>query len=93
VQDETIMQGLNDLVGKKVALVDRGFVVVEGRIVYPTATGVLLACDDKVLRVQLQGDAEGSVTVFFAEALRCVREAPEAPEAPAAEQAEPAQGG
>lgn len=69
------MQGLNDLIGKKVALVDRGFVVSEGRIVYPTATGTLLAADDKVLRVQMQGDAEGTVTVFFADALRCVREA------------------
>lgn len=87
------MQGLNDLIGKKVALVDRGFVVVEGRTVYPTATGVLLAADDKCLRVQMQGDAEGIVTVFLADALRCVREAPEAPpaaqEAPAAE---PSQG-
>lgn len=86
------MQGLNDLIGKKVSLVDRGFVLVEGRIVYPTATGVLLAADDKALRVQMQGDAEGVVTLFFTDALRCVREAPEAPEAPAAEQAEPAQG-
>lgn len=87
--------GLNDLVGKKVALVDRGFVVVEGRIVYPTATGVLHACDDKVLRVQMQGDSEDTLTVFFVDALRCVREAPEAPAAPAAqptEQTQPSEG-
>lgn len=80
--------GLNDLVGKKVALVDRGFVVVEGRIVYPTATGVLHAYDDKVLRVQMQGDGEDTITVFFTDALRCVREAPEAPATPAAQPSE-----
>ena len=81
------MQSLNDLVGKKVALVDRGFVLVEGRVVYPTATGTLIACEDKALRVQMAGDSE--ITVFFVDALRCVREAPEAkpaePAAPAAE--------
>jgi len=68
------MQSLKDFIGKSVALVDRGFIVADGRVVYPSAHGVLVAYDDTSLCVQLAGDS--NVTVFFTDALRCVREAP-----------------
>jgi len=70
------MSSIEKLIGQSVALVDRGFIVAEGRIVYPTAEGVLKAVDAKAgtLDVQLRNDKED--TIFFIDSLRCVRAAP-----------------
>ena len=64
---------LREFEGKKVALIDRGFVVVDGRIVYPSTFATLVSADDKVQRVRVGN--EEPITVFFVDALRCVRDA------------------
>lgn len=71
------MNGLNDLIDKKVALIDRGFVLHEGRVVYPTTVGKLVGATDKFLYVQLAENEDPAL--FFIDALRCIREAPEQP--------------
>ena len=78
------MKSVEALVGKRVALVDRGFVVIEGRIVYPTAEGVLEAVDSKSGTLTLRMGSDDIATTFFRDAIRCVREAAEVkPAAPA----------
>lgn len=79
---------LEGLLQKRVALIDRQFVISEGRVVYPTAVGTLLAFDAETLQVQLLGDSTPSL--FFRDAFRCVREAPEMPAAAEPAAAEPA---
>jgi hypothetical protein len=73
------MSGLKSLVGKKVALMDRQFVINEGRLVWPTTVGTLLAVEDDEFSVQLAG--EDRPTVFFREGVRCVKEVLDAPAA------------
>jgi len=68
------MKSIEALVGKRVALVDRGFVVVEGRIVYPTAEGLLEEVDSASGTLSLRIGADQ--VLFFRDALRCVRESP-----------------
>lgn len=77
------MSGLKSLVGKKVALMDRQFVINEGRLVWPTTVGTLLSVEDNEINVQLPN--EDKPTVFFREGLRCVKEVVDAPPAAAAE--------
>jgi hypothetical protein len=84
---EVYMAGFESLLQKRVALIDRRFVINEGRIVYPTAEGVLVACDDKTLTIVMGNDP--TPMTFMVGALRAIRELPAAAEAPApAEQAE-----
>lgn len=68
------MKGLNDLIGKRVALVDRNFIVVEGRVVYPTTTGILVGATDKILFVQTNEKSDTTPTLFFVDALRCIQD-------------------
>ena len=72
------MKAIEALVGLRVALIDRGFVVSEGRIVYPTAEGLLEAVDSQAGTMTLLIGSDS--VVFFRDALRCVREVPAVPE-------------
>jgi hypothetical protein len=72
------MKAIEALVGSRVALIDRGFVVSEGRIVYPTAEGLLEAVDSQAGTMTLLIGSDS--VVFFRDALRCVREVPAVPE-------------
>lgn len=90
------MKGLNDLIGKRVALVDRNFIVVEGRVVYPTTTGILVGATDKILFVQTSEKDDVPAMLFFMDALRCIQDvtsmpqsASSAPSAPSAVSGEP----
>lgn len=65
---------LTKLVDKNVALCDRGFVVTEGRLVYPTVVGKLVACNEKVVWIEVAKGEEP--TAFFLDALRSIRELP-----------------
>lgn len=78
------MDVMSGLVQSRVALIDRGFFVAEGRIVYPTAEGVLVGYDDKTLHVILRGDK--IATIFMRDAIRAVREIEDAPAAPEAKE-------
>lgn len=79
------MKIFQEFLQTRIALIDRGFIVAEGRVVYPTAEGVLVGFDDDTLHVILRGDT--TATVFMRDAIRAIRALPpEAPaEAPAAE--------
>lgn len=76
------MKSVETFIGKRVALVDRGFVIAEGRIVYPTAEGVLEAVDNNGGTLSLRIGNDALPTLFFRDALRCIREAPQAPVVP-----------
>lgn len=71
------MKSLERLIGKRVALVDRGFVLAEGRIVYPTAEGILRGVDTESGTVEVELRNDQIPTLFFLEAMRAVRELPE----------------
>ena len=73
------MKGLNDLIDKRVALVDRNFIVVEGRVVYPTTTGILVGATDKLLFVQTNEKSDTAPTLFFVDALRCIQDVTSGP--------------
>lgn len=77
---------LNDLIGKKVALIDRGFIVTEGRVVYPTTVGKMTGATDKAVFLELSEGEQPAA--FLLDALRCVREVTEQA-APAATQEAP----
>lgn len=80
-----------EFIGKRIVLVDRVFAVQEGRIVYPTTVGTLLAATDAVLAVKLSDDAE-EPTLFFTDALRCVRRFAEPVQVPATAEAPATEG-
>ena len=70
---------LNGLIGQRVALVDRAFLVVEGRVVYPTMTATVTGATDKVVFVKVTDDENEPPTAFFLDGLRCIRPVPDQP--------------